>query len=168
MKNLLSTDPNNWTALIARLTLGLVIFPHGAQKLFGWFGGYGFNGTMGFLTGMVHLPWILALLVILIESIGALFLIAGFLTRLAAVGMFINFLGIIYTSHLHSGYFMNWARQPNTGEGIEYHLLILGLSLALLISGGGKASLDATLTSSASGTQRSGNSKKEGKKYEHA
>src|SRR5438309_8636379 len=117
MKNLLSTNPNNWTALIARLTLGFVIFPHGAQKLFGWFGGYGFNGTMGFLTGGAHLPWILALLVILIECIGSLFLIFGFLTRLAALGMFANFVGILCTSHLKNGFFMNWAQTPNAGEG---------------------------------------------------
>ena len=74
MKKLLSTNPNNWTALIARLALGITIFPHGAQKLFGWFGGYGFNGTMGFLTGQAHLPWIIALLVILIEFFGSLLL----------------------------------------------------------------------------------------------
>src|SRR5205085_12039148 len=119
MKNFFSTDPNNWAAFIIRLTLGIVLFPHGAQKLFGWFGGYGFSGTMGFLTGGAHLPWILALLVILIESIGSLLLVFGLLTRLAAFGMFVNFLGIIYTSHIDSGFFMNWARTPNKAEGFE-------------------------------------------------
>jgi putative oxidoreductase len=53
------------TALIARLTLGLVMFPHGAQKMLGWFGGYGFTGTMGFFTGMMHIPALFALLAIL-------------------------------------------------------------------------------------------------------
>jgi putative oxidoreductase len=146
MKKLLATNSNNVTALIIRLTLGIVIFPHGAQKLLGWFGGYGFNGTMGFLTGMAHLPWILALLVILIEFFGAIFLVFGFFTRLAALGMLINFIGIVITSHLHSGFFINWANTPNVGQGFEYHLLVIGMSIALLIAGGGKASLDAALT----------------------
>jgi putative oxidoreductase len=147
MNKLFATNSNNWTALIVRLTLGIVIFPHGAQKLLGWFGGYGFNGTMGFLTGMAHLPWILALLVILIEFFGALFLIFGFATRLAAFGMLVNFIGIVVTSHLKNGFFMNWSNTPGVGQGFEYHLLVIGISLALLIAGGGKASLDAALTS---------------------
>jgi putative oxidoreductase len=146
MNKLLATDSNNWTALIVRLTLGIVIFPHGAQKLLGWFGGYGFNGTMGFLTGGVGLPWIIALLVILIEFFGSLFLIAGFATRLAALGMLINFIGIVYTSHLTNGFFMNWSNTAGTGQGFEYHLLVIGMSIALLIAGGGKASVDSTLT----------------------
>lgn len=143
---LFATNSNNWTALIIRLTLGIVIFPHGAQKLLGWFDGYGFNGTMGFLTGAIHLPYIIALLVILIEFFGSLFLVFGFATRLAALGMLANFIGIIYTSHLKNGFFMNWSNKPNTGQGIEYHLLVIGISIALIIAGGGKASLDAALT----------------------
>ena len=146
MKNLFSTNPNNWTALIVRLTAGIVIFPHGAQKLLGWFGGYGYTGTMGFLTGTVHLPWIIALLVILIEFFGSLMLILGFATRIAALGVIANFLGIILKSHLNNGFFMNWSMMPNKGEGFEYHLLVIGIGLALLISGGGKASIDAALT----------------------
>ena len=145
MKNLLSTNSNNWSALIARLALGLVVFAHGAQKLFGWFGGYGFEGTMGFLTTQAGLPYIVALLVILIESLAALFVVFGFFTRLAALGIFGVFTGII-TMHSTHGFFMNWAGTQK-GEGIEYLLLLLGLALALVISGGGKASVDAALTS---------------------
>jgi putative oxidoreductase len=146
MNKLFSTNPNNWAALLVRLTLGIVIFPHGAQKLLGWFNGYGFEGTMGFLTGGAHLPWILALLVILIEFFGALFLVFGFATRLAALGMLINFIGIVVTSHIHNGFFMNWANSPGVKQGYEYHLLVIGISLALLIAGGGKASIDSLLT----------------------
>jgi putative oxidoreductase len=80
MKKLLATNSGNWSALIARLALGVTVFVHGAQKLFGWFGGYGFEGTMGFLTGQAGLPYFVALLVILIESIAALMLIAGVFT----------------------------------------------------------------------------------------
>ncbi|RYY20803.1 MAG: DoxX family membrane protein, partial [Sphingobacteriaceae bacterium] len=61
MKNLFSTNPANVTALIARIALGITVFPHGAQKLLGWYGGYGFEGTMGFLTGTAGLPYIIAL-----------------------------------------------------------------------------------------------------------
>jgi putative oxidoreductase len=145
MRNLFSTNPNNWAALIARLTVGIVIFPHGAQKLLGWFGGYGFSGTINFLTGGAHLPYILALLVILIESFGALFLFFGFLTRLAALGMLCNFIGIIFTSHIQNGFFMNWANAPDKGQGYEFHLLVVGISLALLIAGGGALSIDAAI-----------------------
>jgi putative oxidoreductase len=145
MNKLLSTNTNNVAALLIRLTLGIVIFPHGAQKLLGWFGGYGYTGSMGFLTGMVHLPYVIALLVILIEFFGSLFLIFGFLTRPAALGMLINFIGTIVVVHGRNGFFMNWNLVPGKGEGFEYQLLVLGISLALLIVGGGKASVDGML-----------------------
>jgi len=145
MKKLLATNSNNWSALIARLALGITLFPHGAQKLLGWFGGYGFTGTMGFLTGQAHLPWIIAVLVILIESIGALLLITGFATRIAAFAVIVNFLGVVFTSHLNNGFFMNWFMQPNKGEGLEYFILLFGLAVASLIAGGGKWSVDAAI-----------------------
>ncbi|CAN5240260.1 DoxX family protein [soil metagenome] len=145
MKNIFSTNSNNWSALIARLTLGITIFPHGAQKLLGWFGGYGYNGTMGFLTTQAHLPWILAFLVIIIESAGALALILGFGTRIAAFGMLANFLGVLLTTHINNGFFMNWYAQPNKSEGFEYFILVFGLAIVSIISGGGKASIDAAL-----------------------
>jgi len=146
MKKLLATNSNNWMALIARLALGITIFPHGAQKLLGWFGGYGYNGTMGFLTGQIHLPWIIALLVILIEFFGSLLLIFGFLTRLAAFATLGSFLGVLFAIHIHNGFFMNWNMQPNKGEGYEYFILLFGLALIALIAGGGKASVDAAVT----------------------
>jgi putative oxidoreductase len=99
MKKIIATNSENTSALLARLALGIVVFPHGAQKLLGWFGGYGFDGTMGFLTGTAGLPSVIALFVILIEFFGALFLIAGFATRLAAIGIIGNFLGVVVTSH---------------------------------------------------------------------
>jgi len=145
MKKILKTNPENTTALIARLALGIVLFAHGAQKLFGWFGGYGFSGTMGFLTGTVGLPYIIALLVILIEFFGALFLIAGFATRIAALGIIGNFIGVVLSTNLNNGFFMNWASQANKGEGLEYFILLFGLALIALIAGGGKASIDAAI-----------------------
>src|SRR5512133_515090 len=147
MKKLLFTNSNNWSALIARLALGATVFVHGAQKLFGWFGGYGFKGTMGFLTSQVGLPYALALLVILIESIAALMVVAGVLTRVAAFGIFGLFTIIMFKLHSANGFFMNWAGNQR-GEGIEYFVILLGVALTVIIAGGGKASVDAALANS--------------------
>jgi putative oxidoreductase len=149
MKKILLTDPASLTPLIARLALGIVVFPHGAQKLLGWFGGSGFAGTMDFLTGSAGLPWIVALLVILIEFFGSLMLIAGAATRVAALGILGNFVGVVLTSHLNSGFFMNWYAEAAKEEGLEYFILLFGLTLITLIAGGGKASVDAVLTKEA-------------------
>lgn len=145
MKKILSTNTNNTAALIARLALGIVVFPHGAQKLLGWFGGYGFEGTMSFLTGQAGLPYVIALLVILIEFFGALMLIAGVASRVAAFAVLVNFAGVVISSHLHNGFFMNWYSEANKGEGLEYFILLFGLSLIVLIAGGGKASIDGAI-----------------------
>ena len=140
MRQLFQTD-DSWTGLVLRLSLGLVIFPHGAQKLLGWFGGFGFSGTMGFFTDTMHLPWIVALLVIVGEFFGSLGLIAGLLTRFTAASFIVIMLGAIITSHLPNGFFMNWFGKQ-AGEGYEYHLLVIGISGALLLTGAGKWSVD--------------------------
>ena len=132
------------SGLLMRLTLGIVILPHGLQLLLGWFGGYGFSGTMGFFTGTVGLPWIIGLLVILIEFFGAIFLITGFAVRFTALMVIADMLGIIFKSHLQNGFFMNWFGNQ-AGEGYEYHLLFIAMALALLISGAGKLSVDYAL-----------------------
>ena len=156
MKKLLATNSENTTDLIARLALGIVVFPHGAQKLFGWFGGYGFSGTMSFLTGTAQLPSIVAVLVILIESIGALFILSGFLTRLAALGIALQFLGVMFIVHWQNGFFMNWYGTQK-GEGIEYFLLLIGLAVILLITGGGRASIDAAISNARGNNTRPSN-----------
>jgi putative oxidoreductase len=135
---------NDWTGLILRLTLGFIIFPHGAQKLLGWFGGYGFSGTMNFFTGTVHLPWLIGFLVIVIEFFGSLFLIAGLGGRIWAAAMTVLMAGIIFSSHVQNGFFMNWFGNQQ-GEGYEFHLLVIGLSLALMLNGSGRLSLDRRL-----------------------
>jgi putative oxidoreductase len=101
---------------------------------------------MGFLTGAAGLPSVIAFLVILIEFFGSLFLIAGFATRLAAIGVIANFAGVVVSSHLNSGFFMNWYAQQNKGEGLEYFILLFGLAIISLIAGGGRASADAAIT----------------------
>ena len=135
---------DNFSYWIPRIILGLVILPHGAQKLLGWFGGFGFTNTMTFFTQTAGLPWIIAFLVIMGESFGALGLIFGFLTRLSAFGMICIMLGAIITVHSPNGFFMNWFGKQ-AGEGFEYHLLVIGICIPLLISGGGKYSVDGLL-----------------------
>lgn len=144
LNHLIFRTDAHWTPLILRLVLGTVVFAHGAQKLFGWFGGYGFSGTMTFFTDTMGLPWIVAFLVILLESIGALLLIAGCATRIVGGAYILLAIGIVLTSHASNGFFMNWFGNQS-GEGYEYFLLWIAMSLALLLSGGGKWSVDRLL-----------------------
>lgn len=143
MKAFFCTD-EAWSSLILRVTLGLVMLPHGAQKLLGWFGGFGFTGTMGFFTEQMHLPAAIAFLVIIGESFGSLGLIMGFLTRFTAASYVLIMLGAITMVHWPNGFFMNWFGKQ-AGEGFEYHLLVIGMSLALLIAGAGKWSVDGAI-----------------------
>ena len=147
MKNTIFHSSNDWRGLILRLTLGLIIFPHGAQKALGWSGGYGFSGTMGFFIDTMNLPWLIAFMVIVIEFVGSISLIAGFASRIWSAWTIVLMLGIILTSHIDNGFFMNWFGNQK-GEGYEYHLLIIGLSITTLINGSGKFSLDEKLTKS--------------------
>jgi putative oxidoreductase len=140
MKALFQTD-DGWSGLVLRLTLGLVMFPHGAQKLLGWYGGFGFDGTMGAFTQKMGMPWIIAFLVIIGEFFGSLALMAGFLTRFTAASLAVIMLGAVIMVHLPHGFFMNWFGKQQ-GEGFEYHLLIVGIAAALLVTGGGRWSAD--------------------------
>ena len=129
---------------LLRLFLGVVFFPHGAQKVFGWFGGYGFAGTLGFFTQQMHIPALFALLAIAAEFAGSLGLIVGLLTRVAAFGILANMLVAVATVHSKVGFFMNWSGTQK-GEGFEFHLLAIGMALALMRAGGGKLSADRAL-----------------------
>ncbi len=140
MKILFQTE-NALSSLILRVMLGIVIFPHGAQKLLGWFGGFGFAGTMGFFTGQMHIPAILAFLMIIAESLGSLGLIIGLLSRVAAFGIACIMMGAIWMVHWPSGFFMNWFGKQ-AGEGFEYHILVLSIAVVLIITGSGKWSMD--------------------------
>jgi putative oxidoreductase len=141
--SLFKTD-DSWAGLILRMGLGAVIFAHGAQKLLGWFGGNGFEGTMGFFTQTMGLPWVVAFLVIIGESLGSLGLIAGFLTRFTAASFVVIMIGAIATVHWPQGFFMNWFGQQQ-GEGFEYHLLVIAMSAALIVIGGGRWSMDGII-----------------------
>ena len=131
-------------ALIARVMLGIVMFAHGAQKTLGWFGGYGFSGTMNHFTSNMHIPAVFAFLAIMAESVGALALIVGVASRVAAFGIAVVMVVAVATGHAANGFFMNWFGNQK-GEGFEYHLLALALSLIVIIHGGGRASVDAVV-----------------------
>lgn len=140
LQSLVATG-DSFASTVLRLALGFMILPHGLQKTLGWFGGYGFKGTLGYLTGQVGAPWIFALLAILAESVGGLMLIAGFGTRVAALGVG-GVMLVAASQHWSNGFFMNWFGNQK-GEGVEFHLLALGMVVALLILGGGKWSVDS-------------------------
>lgn len=141
------TTSNDFTLTVVRLILGLTFFAHGAQKMLGWFGGYGFKGTMGFFTQQMHIAAPLAFLAICAEFFGGLGLIVGLLSRVAAVGIACNMLVAVLTVHIANGFFMNWTGQQK-GEGFEFHLLALALLLVVMVKGAGALSVDRTLSGS--------------------
>ena len=152
IRKLIATD-NDIATMILRLVLGVVFFAHGAQKMLGWFGGYGFSGTMGFFTGMMHIPAPFAFLAIAAEFFGGLGLIFGLLTRIAAFGIFCNMVVAVAMVHHNFGLFMNWTGAQK-GEGYEFHLLALAMATFLMIRGAGAASVDRLLYSSLASSRR--------------
>jgi putative oxidoreductase len=145
LRKLTATD-NDTAIAILRLVLGVIFFAHGAQKMLGWFGGYGFSGTMAFFTGVMHIPALFAFLAIVAEFFGGLGLILGLLTRVAAFGIFSNMVVAVAMVHGQFGFFMNWTGAQK-GEGYEYHLLVLATTAFLMIRGAGAASVDRLLSS---------------------
>ena len=137
---------DSWSGLVLRLGLGVVMFPHGAQKVLGWFGGYGFAATLEAFTGKMHIPAIFAVLAILAESAGSLGLITGCLTRVAALGILCNMSVAVAMVHWPNGFFMNWSGKQ-AGEGFEYHVLAIAIAIALILTGGGKWSVDRAIAS---------------------
>ena len=132
--------------LLLRVLLAVAMFPHGAQKALGWFGGFGVSGTLGYFKGL-GIPTAVGLLGIAAEFVGPLLLVAGFATRVAALGIASMMLGAVVLVHRPYGFFMNWFGQlPQGKEGYEYQLLALGVALVLLLVGGGSWSLAAFLT----------------------
>lgn len=143
-RKLIHTE-NDIVALVLRLMLGVVFFPHGMQKLLGWYGGHGFSGSMGFFTDTLGIPALFAFLAIMAEGLGSLGLLSGFLTRVAAFGVTVNMLVAVPMLHWQHGFFMNWFGNQK-GEGFEYHLLVIAIGIALMIRGGGALSVDRVLT----------------------
>jgi putative oxidoreductase len=140
---LLRTD-GSVSALVLRIFLAVVLFPHGAQKVFGWFGGPGLPAGISMLTMNMHIPLFFAILAIAAEFLGPIGLFFGFLTRIAAFGIAVEMVVAILLAHLKFGFFMNWFGRKG-GEGFEYHLLMIGMAIALIIAGGGLWSVDRAL-----------------------
>lgn len=143
MKRVLFNTTDSYAPLALRILLATVLFPHGAQKLTGWFGGYGFEGTMTYFTKQVGLPWIVGFVVIIVEFFGPLFLLLGFVTRFWSLGVVSVMTGVVLTT-FNRYFFMDWFGVQKT-EGFEFFLLAIGMAASLLISGGGKFSMDAKL-----------------------
>jgi putative oxidoreductase len=141
---LLATRPAA-APLVARLALAALLFPHGAQHALGWFGGYGFGGTLGWMTGTLGFPAPLAALAIVTELLAPVALLVGLAGRPAALGLVGLMLGALST-HVGNGFFMNWFGQlPAGGEGFEYHLVVIALASVVVIEGSGAFSLDRRL-----------------------
>lgn len=144
MKKMFNTT-DNIAYSILRLTLGIVMFPHGAQKVLGWFGGMGYSATMEAFATKMHMPFMLVLLLMAIEFFGSLFLISGFLTRISAFGIGVAMAVCAAVGHIQNGFFMNWFGTQQ-GEGFEYHILVVGIATALIIKGAGSFSIDKMIS----------------------
>lgn len=147
LEKLTRTD-KDWIGTVLRWTLAIVIFPHGAQKVLGWFGGYGFSGSLGFFTETLGLPVLVVLLVFAAEFLGPIGLAAGLFSRVAAAGIAAVMLGAIFSVHAANGFFMNWTG-AQAGQGFEYHLLVIGLAVAIMLKGSGRLSLDSRVAEAA-------------------
>jgi putative oxidoreductase len=143
MEMLFATSPS-WALTVVRVTLGVIFFAHGSQKVLGWFGGYGLKGTTGYLVS-TGLPLALAYAVCFFEFLGGLGLVVGLLTRLAALAIITVMVGAIVKVHWPHGFFINWELAPGKGHGVEANLAFIAMALACLIGGGGALSLDALL-----------------------
>ena len=147
LRKLIATDADRTTAML-RIALAVVILPHGAQKLLGWFGGAGPAGTIGFFDATWGIPAFLTMLVIAAESLGGLALLSGFAGRVAAAGVAAVMVGAVALQHAGNGFFMNWTGQQ-AGEGFEFHILAIALALAVVVKGSGAWSIDRLLSTRA-------------------
>lgn len=144
MKELILKTTADWPGFVLRMTAGLIMLPHGLQKTLGLFGGSGYVPTMKYFTETMRLPWIVSFLVIFIELFGSFGLVVGIFSRVWAAGLIIVMAGAIITTNGRNGLFMNWYG-TQSGEGYEYHLMFIGICIAILITGSGKFSIDQFL-----------------------
>lgn len=146
--DILQTE-NDYVYLILRLAAGIIIFPYGMQKLFGWFddlgGGIGIKETLLQMKAK-KIPAFITWMIIAGQSLGSLALIIGCFGRIAATGNFIIFSGALFV-HLPEGWTLNWLKKKK-GEGIEYFVLLLTILLIIVLKGSGAFSVDYLLISS--------------------
>jgi len=138
------TTTRDPSVTVARVALGAVLLPHGAQHLFGAFGGYGYEGTRDWMVSTLGVPGPLAGLAIVLEVIAPLLLVVGAGGRYAAAWLAL-FLAVAACTHAKVGFFMNWLGN-RAGEGFEYHLLALALAAVVVARGSGAWSLDGLLS----------------------
>ena len=143
MEALFATSAS-WPITVVRVVLGVIFFAHGAQKVFGWFGGHGLKGTTTYLNS-TGIPLAVAYLVCFFELLGGVGLVLGFLTRASALAVAIVMVGAIVKVHASNGFFINWEMAPGRGHGIEANLAFLAMAIACLIAGGGTLAVDALL-----------------------
>ena len=136
----------SYAALTLRSILAIVLFAHGAQSMLGWYGGTGFRASMLYLTQVENLPVAIAFSVIFLQFFGPILLAVGLFTRFVSIAIAGLFIGMIVTVHLDHGFFMNWFG-TSKGEGYEYHILVIGFCVALVIQGAGASSLDRYIVS---------------------
>jgi len=129
--------------LLLRVIVGVTFFAHGAQKVMGWFGGYGLAGTAGAFKNYMHIPAPLTYLASFTEFFGGIFIIFGFLTRLTALGLLINMVVAIFKVHIKAGFFLS--TEPGKSNGYEYNLSLSAISLVLILTGAGPLSIDSIL-----------------------
>jgi len=143
MEVLVATSPS-WAITVVRVTLGVIFFAHGSQKVFGWFGGYGLKGTTGYFVS-TGLPLVVAYAVCFFELLGGVGLVLGLFTRLAALAIITVMTGAIARVHWPHGFFINWELAPGKGHGFEANLAFIAMAVACVIAGGGAFSLDLLL-----------------------
>jgi len=141
MDMIFGTFPS-WSLLIVRVVLGVIFFAHGAQKMFGWFGGNGLKGTIGYFKQALGIPAWATVIAALIECFGGLAVLVGFIARPAALGLIVVMLVAIRTVHWKNGFFLNWANAPGKGHGYEMNLALIGMALAVVVGGAGRFSVD--------------------------
>ena len=143
MEMLFATSAS-WAITVVRVTLGVIFFAHGSQKVLGWFGGYGLKGTTGYFVS-TGLPLVIAYAVCFFEFLGGIGLLLGLLTRLAALAIITVMIGAIARVHWPHGFFINWELAPGKGHGFEANLAFIAMAVACVIAGGGAFSLDVLL-----------------------
>ena len=141
----------DWTLTLARIVLCVVLFAHGAQKLLGWFGGYGLRATLSTFRDQLGIPVVFACVAIAAEFFGGLGLIAGLFTRVAALGIAVTIFVAMLMVHLRYGFFINWFGDK-PGHGIEYHLVVIALAIIVMIQGAGALSFDLALSRDLAGS----------------
>ncbi len=132
----------SWPLLVVRVTLGSIFLAHGAQKLFGWWGGLGLRGSILHFAEEFGIPPAATALIALVQGLGGLAVLIGLGARPAAFALAANALGAILTAYGRHGFFLNWTLEPGLRHGIEMHLALLALALAVLVGGGGALSAD--------------------------